>query len=591
MQQQDPSAVNARGAPSYMGTTHHPDVRFAPDGVPKIGPSPPPPERPASFKLAVDKAKFSNGAVLEHTQTSGGRLELDVRPERVVLLHFESAASGRGQSAPPKRIFAGPAKKLRGIMIEIDRWPGRFGCIMRLVFVFPDFTAVVLTIDTRASSGFKPQDVEQIKNRCRVWSLRYKVHISIPNIYTSAVPPFGSFLPPPPPPGYNSADSSTWLEPFPPVSEVKENYAAAEEAKKQAVVKPSRAEEYLTTETNDEDMPAPKRARQTTIAVNENTQEQVLASASAMALRDGVMDLNRPIYSITGREQRRSTLKTASYADPWENRGSSERGVDEDSCSASPIPGSKPAPLRPKSQPRHSARPKPGGSAASAPPKKHPTASSHHSASPELFAHPQPQPSPSTPAASPPTVLALQRMVESVQAGFSGLSTRLEALTSAVSSLPPRAPALPRSAPPAHAHEERPRVAPDSGGARPAREDVQVAHAGLAVVAPEPGPEPRGCCCCCAATERTAATLAADGVGRLEAERERDRMRIKELEQARTADQTRITELEARVEEGWRTRLDELEARLCERWGAGGAAAQEQEQEQEQEQQGRDRPT
>ncbi|GAA5899782.1 hypothetical protein JCM5296_004220 [Sporobolomyces johnsonii] len=589
MHQQDPSAVNAQGAPIYTGTTHHPDVRFASDGLPKIGPSPPPPDPPASFKLAVTEARFSNGAVLKTDTVTGSSIELDVQPERVVLLHFDNAAS-----AAPKRIFAGPAKKLQGIMIKIDRWPGRIGCVMHLIFVFPDMNAATLTIDTRASSGFEPHTVEQIKNRCRTWSLRYKMPVSIPDIYASAFPPPGSFasLPPPPPPGYDPADSSTWLEPFPPVSEVIKNYAAAEEAKKKTAAELPRAEEYITKETSDEDMPAPKRARKSSFKGKENKQDQ----AKEKALPNGVMGLDQPIYSITGREKRRSTLNTASYADPSEDQGFSEREVDEKLSSASPVPVFKHAPPHAQPRPRNSLMPKAGGAAASGLPKKRPTA---RSASPELYAHPEPQPSTSTRAASPPTLVALQRTLETLQSGFSGLSTQLEALTSAVSSLHPRAPALSTSVPrapheqqrpPAHAHdlvggvEHASKAHSGVGSAHVANLGDRLAAAAAAArvpsssaqaraqqpsansagtrAEPERELEPR-CCCCCAATQ-----LAADLVGQLGAERERDRERIEELEKARKADRERIRELEERVRE---------------RSGASVVAEQEQEQEKEKE--------
>ncbi|GAA5873260.1 hypothetical protein JCM1840_000010 [Sporobolomyces johnsonii] len=596
MHQQDPSAVNAQGAPIYAGTTHHPDVRFASDGLPKIGPSPPPPDPPAPFKLAVAEASFSNGAVLKTDQVTGSSIELDVQPERVVLLHFDNAAS-----AAPKRIFAGPAKKLQGIMIKIDRWPGRIGCVMHLILVFPDMTVATLTIDTHASSGFEPHAVEQIKNRCRAWSLRYKMRVSIPDIYASAFPPPGSFasLPPPPPPGYDPADSSTWLEPFPPVSEVIKNYAAAEEAKKKAAAELPRAEEYITKETSDEDMPAPKRARKSSCKGKEKKQDQ----AKEKALPNGVMGVDQPIYSITGREKRRSTLHTASYADPSEDQGFSEREVDEKLSSASPVPVFKHAPLHAQPRPRNSLTPKAGGAAASALPKKRPRA---RSPSPELSAHPEAHPSTSTPAASPPTLVALQRTLESLQSGFSGLSTQLEALTSAVSSLHPRAPALSTSVPRAPHEQQRPPAHDLVGGvehASKAHSGVVSAHVAnlgdrLAAAAaaarhpsssaqaraqqpsanptgahdePERELEPR-CCCCCAATQ-----LAADLVGQLGVERERDRARIEELEVARKADRERIRELEERVRER-------------ERGSVVAEQEQEHEKEQEKEQQGREGP-
>ncbi|GJN87306.1 hypothetical protein Rhopal_000254-T1 [Rhodotorula paludigena] len=295
---EDPAAVQEAGAPPYTGAALHSDVRIdAETGIPSIGTRTalPPEPMTASFRLERIAMFTQGGKECAEDCTADSYYDLVVSDE------------GLSVTAAPAREKAFSAK----LALAIDRFEVEEGstvcfCVAVAAPGHPD-TVLLFHIDTKHVSGFDPAQLELAKALVRPWQQRYpELKADIPTTRALAIPPPGISLAyrAPVPPGYNPRDPSTWVAPFlrePATVRVTADHtgAASTSASGAPAGSPSRPS---------------KRTRKSSSApldpvVKAESPHPEVAIDPALLAYEAAFASGEPVYSETGRQKRRATLK------------------------------------------------------------------------------------------------------------------------------------------------------------------------------------------------------------------------------------------------------------------------------------------
>ncbi|GAA5998237.1 uncharacterized protein JCM10292_001064 [Rhodotorula paludigena] len=280
---EDPAAVQEVGAPPYTGAALHPDVRIdAETGIPSIGTRTvlPPEPMTASFRLERIAMSTKGGKECAEDCTTDSYYDLVVSDE------------GLSVTAAPAREKAFSAKLAVGCLTSIKANPD---------------TVLLFHIDTKHVSGFDPAQLELAKALVRSWQQRLpEIKADIPITRALAIPPCGISLAyrAPVPPGYNPRDPATWVAPFirepaPVRAAADHTGGASTSAGGASAVSPSRPS---------------KRTRMSSSAsldhvVKAESPHPEVAIDPALLAYEAAFASGEPVYSETGRQKRRATLK------------------------------------------------------------------------------------------------------------------------------------------------------------------------------------------------------------------------------------------------------------------------------------------
>ncbi|BGP01195.1 hypothetical protein NBRC10513v2_002146 [Rhodotorula toruloides] len=258
-------------------------------------------------------------------------------------------------------------------------------------------SVLLFELDVRHAAGFSPSDLEHIKAFVLSWQQKHGFPAEIDPTCAIAIPPAGASLAAriPPPTDYDPLDSSTWVAAFPPVS--------AEQLKlyedDAPVVLPSMEGSKKMDETEASGNEGRRGKKRVKGGIGGSTTKKKGAARKKLktgggsdaeaneqadydrerALLEAALEAGEEIYSHTGRQKRRATIKKPVYTLP-----------DLTTDSDVELQPTKPAPA-----------------ASAVPPANPPHSPLNGHAPPSLSPTAQPPP-PQAPAVSPEAFAALQ---------------------------------------------------------------------------------------------------------------------------------------------------------------------------------------
>ncbi|BGP23226.1 proteophosphoglycan ppg4 [Rhodotorula toruloides] len=366
----EPTDVYKAGAPAYSGRAVDPDVQFDASGLPFIGRRPsarhPAAQQARQVSLPVQKWALvwldegdarKSGMWVAEGEVNYSLIvgEKGLALEEVVRDARKARAQQLAENVEAVKASPAPVATLRYLtfdatlppQIEVKRWltPQEgsdvvISCAFKSSADVPR-SVLLFELDVCHASDFSPLDLEHIKAYFLSWQQKYGFAAEIDPTCALAIPPAGVRLAtriPPPDVSYDPLDSSTWVAPFPPVSE--EQLKLYEDM---SVTPPpkegNKADE--TEESGYDGAKGKKRARKITSgggttkapaassvknkgAIGKNvkvpgphpngrSRRQQADDNREQELLEAAMEAGKEVYSKTERQKRRATVKKPAY--------------------------------------------------------------------------------------------------------------------------------------------------------------------------------------------------------------------------------------------------------------------------------------
>ncbi|BGO90037.1 uncharacterized protein RHTO_00478 [Rhodotorula toruloides NP11] len=435
----EPTDVYKAGAPAYSGRAVDPDVRFDASGLPFID-NPPSARRPTPRQARRVAVPVKKWALIWSDEQDGRRngmwtAESGVKYSLVVDskgLAVEEVSSDTRTEKVQQFGYNIEAVKASSI-VDVKRWPmPREGSEVVISCAFKataDVPRCVLSLelDVRHAAGFLPPDLEHIKAFFVSWQQKHGFPAEIDSTCAIAIPPAGVSLAAriPPPPDYDPLDSSTWVAAFPPVSagqlKLYEDDAP--------VLLPSMGGPKKVDETETSGNEGRKGKKRTKGGVGGSTTKKKGTARKKLktgggsdaeaneqadydreqALIEAALEAGEEVYSHTGRQKRRATIKKPVYTLPDLTTDSDFEPQPTKPAEPAASTLKTPAIRRRSSTTPAAASPPRSTTAASAvPPFNPPHSPFNGHAPPSLSPTAQPPPPNQPPAVSPEAFAALQ---------------------------------------------------------------------------------------------------------------------------------------------------------------------------------------
>ncbi|PRQ77815.1 hypothetical protein AAT19DRAFT_8883 [Rhodotorula toruloides] len=338
----EPTDVYKAGAPAYSGRAVDANVRFDASGLPFID-NPPFSRRPTprqARRVAVPVQRWVMVWPDEQDGRKNGMWTAESGVDYSLVVDSSGLTVEELSSGARMTKVQQFANNVTALKVDVKRWPMPeegsdvvISCAFKASSDLPR-SVLLFELDVRHAAGFSPSDLEHIKAFVLSWQQKHGFPAEIDPTCAIAIPPAGASLAAriPPPTDYDPLDSSTWVAAFPPVS--------AEQLKlyedDAPVVLPSMEGSKKMDETEASGNEGRRGKKRVKGGIGGSTTKKKGAARKKLktgggsdaeaneqadydrerALLEAALEAGEEIYSHTGRQKRRATIKKPVYTLP-----------------------------------------------------------------------------------------------------------------------------------------------------------------------------------------------------------------------------------------------------------------------------------